>query len=105
MNFAPPAIPELLAPAGSFEKLVTAIHYGADAVYLSGKKYGLRAKASNFDHDGIKEAVVYAHRHGVRVYVTVNIIAHQDDFAGLDTYLQQLHEYQVDGIIVSEATS
>lgn len=102
MNFAVPAIPELLAPAGSFEKLVTAIHYGADAVYLSGKKYGLRAKASNFDVDGICEAVSYAHRQGAKVYVTVNIIAHQDDFEGLDTYLRHLHESEVDGIIVSD---
>ena len=102
MNLAAPAIPELLAPAGSFEKLVTAVHYGADAVYLSGKKYGLRAKAANFDLQGIGRAVDYAHRHGVKVYVTVNIIAHHDDFEGLETYVLHLAETGVDAIIVSD---
>jgi putative protease len=97
-----PALPELLAPAGSFEKLVTAIHYGADAVYLSGKRYGLRAKAVNFDDREISQAVSYAHAHGVKVYVTVNIIAHNDDFAGLTTYLEFLADAQVDAIIVSD---
>lgn len=97
-----PVIPELLAPAGSFEKLVTAVHYGADAVYLSGKKYGLRAKAANFEEPEIREAVAYAHRRGVKVYVTVNIIAHDDDFAGLDDYLAMLQEADVDAVIVSD---
>ena len=95
-------LPELLAPAGSFEKLVTAIHYGADAVYLSGKKYGLRAKAVNFDEEGIRRAVNYAHGCRVRVYVTVNIIAHNDDFTGLENYLLMLQEAGVDAIIVSD---
>ena len=95
-------LPELLAPAGSFEKLVTAIHYGADAVYLSGKKYGLRAKAVNFDEEGIRRAVNYAHGFRVRVYVTVNIIAHNDDFTGLENYLLMLQEAGVDAIIVSD---
>lgn len=97
-----PAIPELLAPAGSFEKMVTAIHYGADAVYLSGKRFGLRAKAVNFDDDGIRQAVAYAHAHDVKVYVTVNILAHNADFKGLDTYLGTLQEAAVDAIIVSD---
>lgn len=95
-------LPELLAPAGSFEKLVTAIHYGADAVYLSGKKYGLRAKAVNFDEEGIRRAVNYAHGCRVRVYVTVNIIAHNADFTGLETYLLMLRKAEVDAIIVSD---
>jgi len=95
-------LPELLAPAGSFEKLVTAIHYGADAVYLSGKKYGLRAKAVNFDEEGIRRAVNYAHGCRVRVYVTVNIIAHNADFTGLENYLLMLREAEVDAIIVSD---
>ncbi|MEJ2134326.1 MAG: U32 family peptidase [Desulfofustis sp.] len=102
MNSSAPAIPELLAPAGSFEKLATAIHYGADAVYLSGKKFGLRAKAANFDEQGISQAVDYAHQRGVKVYVTVNIIAHHDDFQGLDRYLHILGEAGVDAIIVSD---
>jgi putative protease len=102
MNSSAPAIPELLAPAGSFEKLVTAIHYGADAVYLSGKKYGLRAKAANFDHQEMMHAVDYAHQRGVKIYVTVNIIAHNDDFDGLESYLLTLAEAGVDALIVSD---
>ncbi len=102
MNSSPPVIPELLAPAGSFEKLVTAIHYGADAVYLSGKKYGLRAKAANFNEEEIRRAVYYAHEHSVKVYVTINIIAHDDDFDGLDAYLLSLREEGIDAIIVSD---
>jgi putative protease len=95
-------IPELLAPAGSFEKLVTAVHYGADAVYLGGLKYGLRARAGNFDEDGIRQAVTYAHRHQVALYVTVNIIAHNDDLTGLAEYLEFLQAAGVDGMIVSD---
>ncbi|MEE4165516.1 MAG: U32 family peptidase C-terminal domain-containing protein [Desulfocapsaceae bacterium] len=95
-------LPELLAPAGSFEKLVTAIHYGADAVYLGGSRYGLRAKAGNFSDESIREAVRYAHQHKVRIYVTVNIIAHDDDFAGLKDYFLLLEESGVDGLIISD---
>jgi len=102
MNSSLPTVPELLAPAGSFEKLVTAVHYGADAVYLSGKQYGLRAKATNFDDEGIIQAVDFAHERGVKVYVTVNIIAHGDDFDGLEDYLLSLNEAGVDAIIVSD---
>ncbi len=97
-----PSMPELLAPAGNFEKLVTAIHYGADAVYLGGKEFSLRAKAGNFSHQVMVEAVQYAHAHGVKIYVTVNILAHNVDFAGLDNYLLQLQEAEVDGLIISD---
>ncbi len=96
------SIPELLAPAGSFEKLVTAIHYGADAVYLGGARYGLRAKAGNFSNESIREAVMYAHQNNVRIYVTVNIIAHGDDFDGLEDYLLLLERAGVDGLIISD---
>lgn len=95
-------IPELLAPAGSFEKLVTAIHYGADAVYLAGKRFSLRARAGNFDEQGLKEAVQYAHEHGVKVYVTVNIFAHNEDLEGLDDYLKFLTTISVDGLIIAD---
>ena len=95
-------IPELLAPAGSFEKMVTAIHYGADAVYCGGKKYSLRAHASNFSDKQLAEAVSYAHERGVKFYVTVNIFAHREDFQGLGKYLQFLKDIQVDGIIISD---
>ena len=103
-NKAAPSIkiPELLAPAGSFEKMVTAIHYGADAVYCGGKKYSLRAHASNFSNEQLAEAVDYAHERGVKLYVTVNIFAHKEDMQGLDKYLLFLRDTQVDGIIISD---
>ncbi len=97
-----PVIPELLAPAGNYEKLVTAVHYGADAVYCGGKKFSLRAKAGNFDEPTMRQGVHFAHEHGVKVYVTVNIIAHNADLIGLDGYLGTLQDMQVDGIIVSD---
>jgi putative protease len=95
-------IPELLAPAGSFEKMVAAIHYGADAVYCGGRMYSLRAHAGNFSNEQMQRAVDYAHQHNVKVYVTVNIFAHGDDLHGLDKYLLFLDEIGVDGIIVSD---
>jgi putative protease len=95
-------IPELLAPAGSFEKMVTAIHYGADAVYCGGKKFSLRAHASNFSEKQLAEAVKYAHERNVKFYVTVNILAHQEDLLGLEEYLLYLREIAVDGIIISD---
>ena len=95
-------LPELLAPAGNFEKLVTAVHYGADAVYLGGKRYGLRAKAGNFTDEMMQLGVEYAHDHGVKVYVTVNVFAHNNDLAGLAEYLDGLHAINVNGIIISD---
>lgn len=96
------SIPELLAPAGNFDKLVTAIHYGADAVYLGGKDFSLRAKAGNFSARQMEEAVVYAHAHGVKVYVTINILAHNRDLSGLDDALLNLRSLRVDGVIISD---
>ncbi len=98
----PPQLPELLAPAGSLEKLVTAIHYGADAIYVGGPDYGLRARAGTFDEAGLRQAVALAREAGVAVYVTVNIIAHNDDFAGLPDYLRLLQEIGVDGVIAAD---
>lgn len=95
-------LPELLAPAGSFEKLVTAIHYGADAVYLAGKQLSLRARAGNFDHEGLRRAVEYAHARGVKVYVTVNVFAHNTDLVGLEEYLHFLQEVGVDALIIAD---
>ncbi len=95
-------MPELLAPAGNYEKLVTAIHYGADAVYLGGKSFSLRAKAGNFSNESMREGVLYAHSHGVKVYVTINIIAHNQDFRGLEAYLLILQKIGVDGLIISD---
>ena len=95
-------IPELLAPAGSFEKLVTAIYYGANAVYLGGKEFSLRARAGNFDEEELRKAVAYAHEHEVKVYVTVNIFAHNVDFEGLEEYLHFLQEVEVDALIIAD---
>ena len=93
---------ELLAPCGDYERLVTAIHFGANAVYFAGKKFGLRAFSNNFDENEIIKAVNYAHEHNVKVYITVNILAHNEDFNGLVDYLKFLDENHVDGIIVSD---
>jgi U32 family peptidase len=101
-KITPSRRPELLAPAGSFEKLVTAIHYGADAVYLGGSEFSLRARAANFDEKGMREAIVYAHGRGVKVYVTVNIFAHNDDFGRLADYLAFLGAVGANAIIVSD---
>lgn len=95
-------IPELLAPAGSFDKLTAAIHYGADAVYLGGQAYSLRARAANFNEEGLRQALRYAHDHGVKVYVTVNIFAHNRDLDHLEAYLLLLREIGVDGCIISD---
>ncbi|MHB8809952.1 MAG: U32 family peptidase C-terminal domain-containing protein [Desulfobulbaceae bacterium] len=95
-------IPELLAPAGDFAKLRTAIHYGADAVYLAGPRLSLRARAGNFTEDELPRAVAYAHERGVRVYVTVNIFAHNADLAGLPSYLLQLRQAGADGLIIAD---
>lgn len=93
---------ELLAPAGNMEKLKTAFHFGADAVYLAGKSYGLRAFADNFTNEEIAEAAAFAHSLGKKVYVTLNIFAKNADFDGLQKYLQALEEAQVDALLVSD---
>lgn len=97
-----PAVPELLAPAGNYEKLVTAVHYGADAVYLGGRQFSLRAKAGNFDALTMREGVRYAHAHRVKVYATVNIIAHNDDLADLDASLLEMAGLGVDALIIAD---
>ena len=93
---------EVLAPVGDYERLVTAIHFGADAVYFAGKKFGLRAFAANFDEEEIKKVVEYCHKNCVKAYVTVNILAHNSDFDGLVDYLKYLDSVGVDGVIVSD---
>ena len=93
---------ELLAPAGSLERLHIAFRYGADAVYLGGQNYSMRANAKNFSLTDIKEACTIAHDLGKKVYVTVNIVFHNEDFIGLIDYLKALEEYKVDAIIVSD---
>ena len=93
---------ELLSPAGDLERLKIAFLYGADAVYIGGTNYSLRANAKNFDLDEINEACIYAHERNKRVYVTVNIVPHNDDTIGLEDYLKELDKCMVDGIIVSD---
>ena len=95
-------VPELLAPAGNMEKLITAIHYGADAVYLGGSRYSLRAGAGNFTHQDIRRAVAYAHEHQVKVYVTVNIFAHNRDLEQFRKELPVLQDTGADGLIVAD---
>lgn len=94
--------PELLVPAGSVENLKIAVKYGADAVYIGGEQFGLRAKAKNFTLDDMKEAVCYAHEHQVKVYVTANIIAHNDDIEGVEEYFEALKDVNPDAIIIAD---
>lgn len=93
---------ELLAPVGDRERLETAVYFGCDAVYMAGKKFGLRAFSNNFEEDEIKDAVIFAHSHNVKVYITVNILAHNADLVGLVDYLKYLESVHVDGVIVSD---
>lgn len=93
---------ELLAPAGNLEKLKWAFLYGADAVYIGGVNYSLRANAKNFTLDEIKEGVIYAHNLNKKVYVAVNIVFHNEDTKDLLSYLKKLEEIKVDAIIVSD---
>ncbi len=93
---------ELLAPAGSLEKLYVAIDYGADAVYIGGQEFGLRANADNFSIEEIKIACDYAHKHNAKVYITVNIIFHDENFEGLNSYLIALEQAGVDALIVAD---
>ncbi len=93
---------ELLAPAGNFEKFLTALHFGADAVYLAGNRFGLRAFAGNFSDKEMQEAVKIAHSFGKKVYITLNIIAKDEDFDGLKEYLEFLQDIKVDAVIVAD---
>lgn len=93
---------ELLAPAGDLEKLKMAILYGADAIYLGGEAFGLRKASKNFSIDQIAEGINYAHDRGKRVYVTLNIVPHNDDLVGLEEYVVSLYNIKVDAVIVSD---
>ena len=94
--------PELLAPAGNLEKLKMAILYGADAVYLGGKRFGLRAYGGNFSKEEMIEGVKFAHERGRKVYVTANIFPHNNDINEILPYLQELVEVGVDAFLVSD---
>lgn len=94
---------ELMAPAGDIEKLKIALLYGADIVYIGGKKYSLRANASNFTIEDIKSSCVFAHELGKKVYVTVNILFHDEDLEGVKAYLKELEDSCVDAVIICDA--
>lgn len=94
--------PELLIPAGNLENLEVAVLYGADAVYIGGQQFGLRAKAKNFSIEQMKEGIAFAHAHGVKVYVTANIIAHNDDIEGVEAYFEELKELNPDALIIAD---
>ena len=94
--------PELLLPASNLEVLKTAVRYGADAVYIGGEMFGLRAKAHNFNREDMEEGIAFAHEKGVKVYVTVNIVAHNKDMAGVEEYLKELKEIKPDALIISD---
>ena len=94
--------PELLVPASSLEVLKTAVIFGADAVYIGGEAFGLRAKAKNFSMEDMKEGIAFAHEHNVKVFVTVNILAHNDDLEGVREYLGELKEIGPDALIIAD---
>lgn len=93
---------ELLIPAGSLEVLKTAVRYGADAVYIGGEDFGLRAKAHNFTIEEMQEGVAFAHEFGCKVYLTVNIFAHNQDIEGIRSYFQSIRQVAIDGMIISD---
>ena len=93
---------ELLAPAGSYSKFLTALNFGADAVYLGGKQFSLRTFADNFTQEELQKAVALAHEKGKKVYVAANIFARNADFNALEGYLQELEKIGVDAVIVSD---
>ena len=95
-------IPELLVPASSLEVLQVAVIFGADAVYIGGEAFGLRAKAKNFSKEDMSEGVRFAHEHGVKVYVTANILAHNQDLEGVRKYFEELREIGPDALIISD---
>ena len=94
--------PELLIPASSLEVLKIAVIFGADAVYIGGEAFGLRAKAKNFSMDEIREGIAFAHAHDVKVYITANILAHNDDLEGVRAYFEELREIKPDALIISD---
>ena len=94
--------PELLIPASSLEVLKTAVVFGADAVYIGGEAFGLRAKAKNFSMEEIREGIAFAHAHDVKVYITANILAHNGDLSGVRAYFEELKEIKPDALIISD---
>ncbi len=94
--------PELLIPAGSLELLYTAIRYGADAVYIGGQAFSLRANAKNFSREDIEKGISFAHKYGKKVYITANILAHNHDIEEARTYFKEIKEIKPDGLIIAD---
>lgn len=94
--------PEVLAPAGTLEKLKTAIHYGADAVYIGGNSYGLRSRAGNFSFEEMKEGVEFANQYGAKVYVAANMVAHEGDLEGAGEFFRTLRDIGISAVIISD---
>lgn len=94
--------PEVLAPAGTLEKLKTAVIYGADACFIGGEAYGLRSRAGNFGYDDIREGVAFAHERGAKVYVAANMVTHEGDEEGAGDFFRTLRDIGVDAVIVSD---
>ena len=94
--------PELLIPANNLEVLKIAVIYGADAVYIGGEAFGLRAKAKNFTLDEMKEGIAFAHEHGTKVFVTANILAHNNDLEGVRKYFEELRDVKPDALIIAD---
>ena len=94
--------PELLIPASSLEVLKTAVIFGADAVYIGGEAFGLRANAKNFSKEDMKAGIEFAHEHGVKVHVTANILAHNYDLEGARAYFHELKELKPDALIIAD---
>ena len=95
-------IPELLSPAGNFEKLKAAILYGADAVYLAGTRFGMRSAADNFTDEELREAVQYVHERGKKLYLTLNTMPHGDEYPALRAFLERVREFGIDAMIVAD---
>ena len=102
MNITTNNIPELLCPAGDLTRLIAAVDYGADAVYLAGEEFGMRTAATNFGEEDLIKGVKYAHDHGVKVHVTCNTIPHNDEIPRLPDFLKFLNEIKVDAIIAAD---
>lgn len=95
-------VPELLVPASSLEVLKIAVIFGADAVFIGGEAFGLRAKAKNFTKEEMAKGIQFAHEHNVKVYVTANILAHNDDLSGVREYFYELKELKPDALIIAD---
>ena len=94
--------PEILAPAGTLEKLKTAIHYGADACYIGGEAYGLRSRAGNFNYEEMAEAVEFAHKRGAKVYLVANMITHEGDEVGSGEFFRTVRDLGIDAVLISD---